>query len=575
MLNLGFSVGELEGRLAKALGRRCRLTPLNVRCTFPVFRGETPEGETLFVKVGTAEEWRRSVGLLREIGDCGLFARFVTEEPIEMGEYAVFVQEWKSSRIVFPEDMSLKQAKRFGFGCERLSAALQGVRDFTPLEGSPIAPERLYETVRRYAMRHPFAGRLLKCLLDIPENDRRYRQEELRIVHGDFHAKNFGFAGDELSCVYDFDKLTQSLACGDLANALIERFSCLGMSRRKRRHLVEATRFVVSRSSWPQWDFIRVGNVARLWFAARRIEKHPDSAWVALDILRRDRCIRGFVRAVGSAWCAGKGPIGRWLDRRALRRAARARAAVPTGVPPSPHAHLLAEHPLVRVGWGGTRRNCYRIGETGYCVKFYKSPEDYPRENVKPAIRREIEARRFSLEDNSSSAEVACHAAFWMRQDEEIRARLPPVVERVFDPCRGWGILENYYTNPDGTAIIPYEFEIARQPSADVRSEIYLRARKLLEKLAASEAPFYEPGNFHVLVRPDGSVELKIVDFEPMSKMAIPLEAIFPWFRRCKLRRKARRYLKDLRERYGLPEGIDEREAFTSACGCHRPAKMI
>ena len=34
--------------------------------------------------------------------------------------------------------------------------------------------------------------------------------------------------------------------------------------------------------------------------------------------------------------------------------------------------------------------------------------------------------------------------------------------------------------------------------------------------------------------------------------MAIPLEAIWPWFRRMKLRRKAKRYLKHIRETYGI-----------------------
>ena len=38
--------------------------------------------------------------------------------------------------------------------------------------------------------------------------------------------------------------------------------------------------------------------------------------------------------------------------------------------------HLLASEPLVRVGEGGSRRNCYRLGESGYCVKFYKPQEE-------------------------------------------------------------------------------------------------------------------------------------------------------------------------------------------------------
>lgn len=219
---------------------------------------------------------------------------------------------------------------------------------------------------------------------------------------------------------------------------------------------------------------------------------------------------------------------------------------------PSPHAHLLDEHPLERVGWGGTRRCCYKIGDTGFCVKFYKPEELYDRERMKPSIRRDILRRRFSFERNSSSAEVNSYERFWMKQSEEIRSRLPPVVERVFHPKWGWGILETYYTNPDGTAIIPYEFEIKRQESMANRLEIYRQAKELLEKLIFCSAAFYEPGNFHTLIRPDGGIETKIIDFEPISKMAIPLVKFWPWFRRMKLRRKAKRYLKHIRETYGI-----------------------
>jgi len=50
----------------------------------------------------------------------------------------------------------------------------------------------------------------------------------------------------------------------------------------------------------------------------------------------------------------------------------------------------------------------------------------------------------------------------------------------------------------------------------------------------------------------DGSVDLKIVDFEPSSKTLIPVEAVWPWFRRRKLARKADRYLRHIREKYGV-----------------------
>ncbi|MBQ6138016.1 MAG: phosphotransferase [Kiritimatiellae bacterium] len=218
---------------------------------------------------------------------------------------------------------------------------------------------------------------------------------------------------------------------------------------------------------------------------------------------------------------------------------------------PSEHEHLLSEHRLVRVGWGGTRRNCYRIGDTGFCVKFYKPPEDCGAGGMKRSIRREIARRRFDKFRNSSSQEVHIYNKLRHAMPASVRERLPPVCERVFHPEYGWGVLETYYENPDGTAVIPYEFEIARQ-TPERREEIYAQASELLDVLVSCSATFYEPGNFHVLLGADGSVETKIVDFEPTSKSAIPLEAFWPWYRRRKLARKAERYLAHIREKYGV-----------------------
>ena len=292
--------GALSAAVATVLGRCYALTPLGVKCTYPVFRGESDGVAPIFVKVGPKEEWTRTVNLLREIGDCGLFSRFLTDAPIECGGSAVFVMEWRDSRIVFPEDMSDRQAESFVAGCVKLSGALQkagGALGITP--PVELAPERLYGVVADYARRHPFAGRLLRGILDIPVAERTFGSRPLAVIHGDFHSKNFGFSGDEFASVFDFDKLTQGLACMDLTNALVERFSCLGLSAATRRRLAERTRSVLSKAPWSREDFVIACNIVRLQFAARRIAKHPDSAWVAFDILRRDRKIREFLTCLG------------------------------------------------------------------------------------------------------------------------------------------------------------------------------------------------------------------------------------------------------------------------------------
>ena len=298
MLDIAVDREELAGVIAGTCGLRCRLTPLGATCTYPVFKGETDGGGRMFVKVGTFDEWRRTVNLLGDVGGCGLFPGFLTEARIEFHGLAVFVMEWRDAEVVYPEDMTERQADSFVDACARMSASLQGARDFASLSGSRLAPELLYEDIVRYARRHTVAGRMLHSLLNIPSGERTFGRRPLAVVHGDFHAKNFGFRGEELSSVFDFDSLTQGLACGDLTDALVERYSCLGLTAGARRRLKAVTRRIVARAPWPREEFVISCNVARLRFAARRIRKHPDSAWVALDVLRRDRKIREMLEAI-------------------------------------------------------------------------------------------------------------------------------------------------------------------------------------------------------------------------------------------------------------------------------------
>ena len=289
---------KLSAVLAGVLGRRYRLVPLGVKCTYPVFRGETDGFAPIFVKVGTLEEWTRTANLLKEIGDCGLFSRFLTDAPIEFNGSVVFAMEWRESRIVFPEDMSDRQAENFAAGCVKLGEVLEQVRVSAGRggrDGTGNSPEELFGSIVQYVRRHPLAGRLLKDLLDIPAAERTYGTHQRALCHGDFHAKNFGFAGDEFAAVFDFDKLTEGLYCSDLVNALCERFSCFHLSRAARLRLKDVSRRIVARVPWSREELVIACNVIRLQFAARRIRKHPDSAWVALDVLRRDRAIRGFL----------------------------------------------------------------------------------------------------------------------------------------------------------------------------------------------------------------------------------------------------------------------------------------
>lgn len=292
-------IGEIQDLVSRALGLEFSLTPLTVKCTYAVFRGRSAAGESVFVKLAPKSEWERTAAVLRDVGDCRFFAKLLVSDPIEYHGLVVMISEWRDSKIVFPEDMASGEIDSFVAGCREFSDCLQRAKDYARIAESPLAPERLYGTVKGYVERHPLAGRLLADLMAIPESERTYAGHELKVVHGDFHAKNLGYVDGRFACVFDFDKLTQGLACGDLVNALGERYSLMGMSASCRRRLADASREIFAKCRWPKDELRIAANVLRLTFAARRIEKHPDSAWVALDVLRRDRRIRAILEAIG------------------------------------------------------------------------------------------------------------------------------------------------------------------------------------------------------------------------------------------------------------------------------------
>jgi len=297
MLDFGIDEERLSALVSAALGRACRLSPLKVPSTHPIFRGET-DGAPFFVKVSSPEAWRRTSQLLKDIAGCALVPRLLVDSAVSYDHHAVTIMEWRDAKLVFPEDMTDRQIESFAAGCQVLSQWLQKTQSYFPLAGTSLEPERLYAVVANYARRHPVAGYLLRELTSLPVERRTFGRRPLSVLHGDFHAKNFGFSEDAFTFVVDFDNATQGLACGDLVNALGERFSSLSLSVSARARLKRVAQRVISATPWSREELEICCNVLRLRFAARRILKHPGAAWVALDILRRDRKIREFLRAL-------------------------------------------------------------------------------------------------------------------------------------------------------------------------------------------------------------------------------------------------------------------------------------
>ena len=275
-----------------ALGKDYGLKPLAVKCTYPVYRGEAEGALPIFVKLGPVEDWRRTLEVRAALADCDLVAPFLTRGLVQFGDLAVSILAWSEGETVFPEDMNDTQITGFVDGCVRFAAALRRAGETVKTREVSRLPETLFGLVADYAKRHPLAARLLGDLPTLPHAKRVPAPDVAQMIHGDFHAKNFAFRGDALGQVFDLDQPTVGLPCSDLMDALVERFSVLGLSRARRERVRARAREILHRVPWPRTELETAINILRLRFAARRIVKHPNSAWVAVDIARRDRKIR-------------------------------------------------------------------------------------------------------------------------------------------------------------------------------------------------------------------------------------------------------------------------------------------
>ena len=257
----------------------------------PVFRMEGC-GSPAFVKVtSNAAAARRAYAYLgrTRLGFVPK-ARFL----LQWEGRSVMGMDWMDGRVVFPEDMNERQ-------CSSLLRAHKAVQD--ELRGSdcadPIDVVALYAEVAGFASRHRFAGRFLRSLADLPEEERTLSPETATVTIGDFHCRNYAFDGDEISAFYDFDCIQLGSPAQDLTYDFIRRFRKSGLSRgAKMENLKDRFLQMVNAGVYSPDEWRRSVNIFRLENAAKRLKSHPNLGLVVFDVVRRDRRLERLVRSL-------------------------------------------------------------------------------------------------------------------------------------------------------------------------------------------------------------------------------------------------------------------------------------
>ena len=294
-------------QLAALLADRFRLVtldlnPIDIACAWPVYKATAAGWGPVFVKVTTREAACRAIEFL-ESSDCSLLPKPAMDGLPDFAGLSVLCLEWKESVQVNAEDMTDAQLNGFLDGCQELSKAFASFRGHVSPLADEDSPLNQYNALQGYAMRHPVMGRLIRPLLAIPEPERIYGDRPLVTIHGDLQPKNYGFDGDRLAAVYDTDDLTQGLACEDACYAFTERARRSELSAAKRRRLTELFLRLVEQSPWPKDEWVVAVNRSRLRIAARRLEKRPNSVFIAFDIARRDKPLRLLAAALKGVSC--------------------------------------------------------------------------------------------------------------------------------------------------------------------------------------------------------------------------------------------------------------------------------
>ena len=276
---------EIERRLSAQTGVEIRLEDFETESSKPVWCAAALDGSRYFVKETSETKARRLKKTADEL-DIPLVAKIPWVVPLGGGRAAVCA-EWQSGTHVPPERMNAAQTESLLAALASFRAALRPEHVVCP----PSDTAGCYTTVSDFAARHPSARFFLNPLLSIPEEDRA-APSTLPPGHGDFHHMNYLFEGDRVSAVLDLESIAPSAPETEFAYCFARRHSKAKLTRGERENLDRRLRQVAEALPCTAADWRRAINTWRLFFAARRLERHPLFAPVAFLVWKHDRRVR-------------------------------------------------------------------------------------------------------------------------------------------------------------------------------------------------------------------------------------------------------------------------------------------
>ena len=210
---------------------------------------------------------------------------------------------------------------------------------------------------------------------------------------------------------------------------------------------------------------------------------------------------------------------------------------------------LLGRDGLERLGMG-SRRACYLLPCGRLCVKCYRSedeiaeghnPPGMPFKSLSPTVVREIRRCRFDEIRNTCCQEYRYWEELKARIPEDLMAVFPSTMRQMLLPSRGWCVVEERIQNLDGSPAMRFQDAWACSGPA-LRDKLRKALISLADDLLRNAVRIYDVQNILALRDPDGTIRLRIADFEPASRTLLAIDNISTTFMRMKFRRRFARY---------------------------------
>ncbi len=282
---------ELEIRMGEP---SIRLMRIQSNCVSKAYRAMRPDGSVFFTKWSRVDS-AKALGFLSAVQPDPILP-----QPIRGGIFAfcggwVTSYVWRESTSVSLERMTDAQFSAFCTAYRRLVRALQSA----PEVGAQVDGDALMARIRAYARQFPLLKGLLASLLSLQHEDYAYPEDTPQVViHGDLHAGNFGFVGDEFQFFCDFDLLARGSEVDDLAFLLSEEVRRSGMSRSGVSRLLHRRDRLIQLVGRPLGDWRVALNRLRLRMADKLIARHPHTVRTMWNVLVRDRRLRVLLKGL-------------------------------------------------------------------------------------------------------------------------------------------------------------------------------------------------------------------------------------------------------------------------------------